>query len=82
MSEEVIKTTLQTKDEFVSDLVLIMEDGIQKKELRQLNAHHLADTYYYVLTCIDLSAGLMNKEQALSDMRNCFEILWEGIKGM
>jgi AcrR family transcriptional regulator len=82
MSEEVIKITLDTKEEFASSLAQIMEEGIQKKELRPLKARHMAETFYYVLTCIDLSAGLMNKEQALNDMKNCFEVLWEGIKGI
>ena len=82
LREEIISSTSETKNEFIADLTKIMEDGIKQKELQLMDAHHMAITFYYVLTCIDLSAGMMNKEQALSDMDHCFEILWSGIKGI
>lgn len=82
LREEIIALTSESKKEFVADLADIMEDGIRKKELRSMNPSHMANTFYYILTCIDLSSGLMDMEQALLDMDNCFEVLWNGIKGM
>ncbi len=82
LREEIISITSESKQEFVSDLTCIMEDGIKQKELRPMDPSHMANTFYYILTCIDLSSGLMNKEQALLDMDSCFEVLWSGIKGM
>ncbi len=82
LREEIISITSETKKEFVTDLTYLMEEGIQQKELRPINACHMANTFYYILTCIDLSSGLMNKEQAMKDMNHCFEVLWTGIKGM
>ena len=82
LRDEIIAITSDTKNEFVHDLAKIMEEGILSKELRELNAYHMANTFYYVLTCIDLSADLMKKEDALSDMEHCFEVIWMGIKGI
>ncbi len=82
LREEIISITSESKKEFVDDLASIMEEGIKQKELRPMNPSHMANTFYYILTCIDLSSGLMDKEQALRDMDECFEVLWNGIKGM
>ena len=82
LREEIISITSETKKEFVTDLTYLMEEGIKQKELRPISASHMANTFYYILTCIDLSSGLMNKEQAIQDMNHCFEVLWTGIKGM
>lgn len=82
VSEEVIQSTSQTKKDFILDLTQIMEDGIRNKELRQSNPQHMATTFYYLLTCIDLSSDLMSKEEAFKEMEHCFNILWSGIKGM
>jgi AcrR family transcriptional regulator len=82
LREEIIAITSESKNEFVAALADIMEDGIRKKELRPMNPSHMANTFYYILTCIDLSSGLMDMEQALLDMDNSFEVLWNGIKGM
>lgn len=82
LRDEIISITSDTKNEFVHDLARIMEEGILRKELRELNAYYMANTFYYVLTCIDLSADLMKKEDALSDMEHCFEVIWMGIKGI
>ena len=81
LKDEIISITSDTKKEFVSDLTQIMEEGILRKELRELDAYDMANTFYYVLTCIDLSADLMKKEAALQDMDHCFEVIWTGIKG-
>lgn len=82
LKEEIISTTSESKKEFVSDLANIIEEGIKQKELRPMDPNHMANTFYYILTCIDLSSGLMNKKQALEDMDNSFEVLWNGIKGI
>jgi hypothetical protein len=82
LREEIISITSECKKEFVADLTDIMEEGIKRKELQPMNPSHMANTFYYILTCIDLSSGLMNKDQALLDMDNSFEVLWKGIKGM
>lgn len=82
LREDIISITSESKKEFVADLTNIMEEGINQKELQPMNPSHMANTFYYILTCIDLSSGLMNKEQALLDMDNSFEVLWNGIKGM
>ncbi len=82
LREEIIAITSESKKEFVADLTEIMENGIKHKELRPMDPSHMANTYYYILTCIDLSSGLMDMEQALLDMDNSFEVLWNGIKGM
>jgi Transcriptional regulator len=81
LRDEIFSVTSETKKEFVSDLVQIMEEGINRKELKELDAYDMANTFYYVLTCIDLSAGILDKEHALSDMEHCFEVIWTGIKG-
>ncbi len=82
LREEIISITSESKKEFVAALAYIMEEGIRKKELQPMNPSHMANTFYYILTCIDLSSGLMNKEEALLDMDNCFDVLWNGIKDM
>jgi AcrR family transcriptional regulator len=82
LREDIISITSESKKEFVADLANIMEEGIKHKELQPMNPSHMANTFYYILTCIDLSSGLMSKEQALQDMDQCFEVLWNGIKGM
>ena len=82
LREEIFSTTSESKNEFVANLAEIMEEGIKQKELRPMDPNHMANTFYYVLTCIDLSSSLMSKKQALQDMDNCFEVLWNGIKGI
>ncbi|NLK65708.1 MAG: TetR/AcrR family transcriptional regulator [Tissierellia bacterium] len=82
LREEIISITSESKKEFVANLTCIMEEGIKQKELRSMNPSHMAYTFYNILTCIDLSSGLMSKEQALQEMDCCFEVLWNGIKGM
>jgi AcrR family transcriptional regulator len=82
MKEEVYQSTQEVEGEFQADLAKIMEEGIKNKELKPLDAQHMASAYYYILTCIGLSAtGLYKKEQILEDMSNSFEVLWEGIRG-
>lgn len=81
LRDEITSVTSETKKEFVTDLVQIMEDGINRKELQEHDAYDMANTFYYVLTCIDLSAGILDKESALRDMECCFEVIWTGIKG-
>ena len=39
----------------------------------------MAMTYYYVITCIDLSTDLMSKEGATLEMDQCFDVIWNGI---
>jgi AcrR family transcriptional regulator len=82
ISEEVIQSTLGTKKDFISALTQIMEEGIKSKELRSSNPQHMATTFYYLLTCIDLSSDLMSREEAFNEMEHCFSILWLGIKGI
>lgn len=82
VSEEVIRTTAETKEEFISDLALIMEEGIRSKELKASDPQHMAMVFYYLMTCIDLSSDLMSKEEALKEMEHCFDVLWVGIQGM
>lgn len=82
LREEIISITSESKKEFIADLAIIMEEGIKKKELQPMNPYHMANAFYYILTCIDLSSDLMDKEQALLEMDSCFEVLWNGIKGM
>jgi len=81
LREEIISQTHESKDVFLKDLTQLMEEGIAHGEFRPINASHMATTFYYVLTCIDLSSGLMTKEQALADMEHCFEIMCIGMKG-
>ncbi len=82
LREEIMAATSESKKGFVADLSCIMEEGMKQKELKPMNPSHIANTFYYILTCIDLSSGIMNKEQAILDMNNSFEVLWNGIKGM
>jgi len=59
-----------------------MKKGIEKKELQSLNPADMAATFYYLVTCITLSTGLMSLEQGLRQMDSCFEVFWNGIKGV
>jgi AcrR family transcriptional regulator len=81
--DEVYQSTDEVEGEFQSDLTKVMEEGIRKKELKAQDPQHIAKAYYYILTCIGLSAsGLFKKEEILKDMSDSFEVLWEGIKGI
>ncbi len=80
MREEILTQTLKVENSFLTQLSLIMEEGIHRKELRPLGAVSMAKSYYYVLTCIGLSADLMDKEQGLKDMEECFQVFWEGVR--
>lgn len=82
MKEEIIHITLDNSNAFINDLTAIMEDGVNRKELQPLNARSMAMSYYYLLTCISLSTDLMDKEQCIHNMDECFEIYWNGIKGI
>lgn len=82
MREEIIKTTMENETTFINDLTVVMQEGIHKQELRPMDALSMAKAYYYLLTCISLSCGLMDQEQGIKDMDNSFEVLWQGIKGM
>ena len=81
LREEIILQTNESKQVFLRDLTQLMEEGITRGEFRPANASYMATTFYYVLTCIDLSSGLMTKEQALADMEHCFAIMCIGMKG-
>lgn len=80
MKDEIIKATGDSKTFFVDALTGIMEEGIKNKELKPINPRDMAMTYYYLITCIDLSTDLMNKERANKEMKQCFNVLWEGIQ--
>ncbi len=80
MRDEIIKSTLDVESSFIHALAVIMEEGIRRKELRALNAEHMAKSYYYVLTCIGLSTDLMDKAASRTEMEDCFRIFWEGVK--
>lgn len=79
MKEEILKTTSETKEQFLKDLVGVFEEGIRNNEIQAWSTLAMAKTYYYLLTCIDLSVDILNKEEGLSDMKNGFEIFWNGI---
>lgn len=80
MREEIIEITGDSKTTFINDISNIMEEGIKNKELKPMTSYSTAMTYYYVITCIDLSTDLMNKEDAIHEMDQCFEVIWNGIK--
>ncbi len=82
MKDEILQITIVNNETFIADLIMIMEEGIQKKELKPLVAQSMAKSYYYLLTCISLSTDLMSLEQGIADMDRSFEVLWDGIKGM
>lgn len=82
LRDEIIAITSESKKEFLVNLTNIMDEGIKLNELRPMNPNHMALTFYNILTCIDLSSELMSKEQAFIEMDNCFEVLWNGIKGI
>jgi AcrR family transcriptional regulator len=82
MRDEIVKSTLDTESFFIAELAVIMEESIRRKELRPLDAVHMAKSYYYVLTCIGLSADLMDKAAGLKEMKDCFEVFWEGVKAI
>jgi AcrR family transcriptional regulator len=82
MREEIVKATQFVEKAFMDDLIKVMEEGIEKKELQPLDAGHMAKTFYYLMTCIGLSAGLMSKEEGCSDMEGCFEVFWKGIEAV
>lgn len=82
MKEEIIHITVDSSNTFIDDLIKVMEEGIQKKELQPLNARSMAMSFYYLLTCISLSTDLMSKEQYFGNMDACFEVFWNGIKGI
>lgn len=81
MKDEIIQFTQDSFDVFTAELTSVMKKGIEKKELQPLNPTDMATTFYYLVTCITLSTGLMNKEQGLSQMDSCFNVFWNGIKG-
>jgi AcrR family transcriptional regulator len=82
MKDEIVKSTLDTESFFIAELAVIMEENIRRKELRPLDAEHMAKSYYYVLTCIGLSADLMDKTAGLKEMADCFQVFWEGVKAI
>ncbi len=82
MKEEIIHFTQDSFDIFNAQLTSVMKKGIEKKELQPLNPADMAATFYYLVTCITLSTGLMSMEQGLRHMDSCFEIFWNGIKGV
>lgn len=82
MRDEIIRTTLDSSNTLIDALTDIMEEGIQKKELNSLNAKNMAKSFYYLLTCISISTDMMSMEQGMNDMESCFEVFWNGIKGI
>ena len=80
MRDEIIEVTGDSKTTFIHDISTIMEEGIRNNELKPMDSTSMAMTYYYVITCIDLSADLMKKEDAILEMNQCFEVIWNGIK--
>lgn len=82
MRDEIIRTTLDSSNALIDALTDIMEEGIQKKELNSLNARNMAKSFYYLLTCISISTDMMSMEQGINDMESCFEVFWNGIKGI
>lgn len=81
MKEEIMHFTQDSYDVFTAELTSVMEKGIKNGELQPLNPADMATTFYYLVTCITLSTGLMNLEQGLSQMDLCFHVFWNGIKG-
>lgn len=80
MHNEIIRATADSKTEFINALADVMEEGIQKKELKYMDPRSMAMAYYYLLTCIDLSMDMMDKETVFIEMEQCFNVIWEGIK--
>lgn len=80
MRDEIIRATEESKTFFIDALTNIFEEGIKNKELKTKNPRDMAMTYYYLITCIDLSTDLMNKEAAIKEMEKCFNVIWEGIQ--
>lgn len=81
MRDEIIRATSDSKTAFISDLTEVMVEGIQKRELKPMEPHNMATTFYYLITCIDLSMDLMDKEAAFYEMELCFDVIWKGIRG-
>lgn len=81
MYNEIIRATADSKTEFINNLADVMKEGIQKKELKPMDPHSMAMAFYYLLTCIDLSTDMMDKKTVFIEMEQCFNVIWEGIKG-
>jgi AcrR family transcriptional regulator len=80
MRDEIITATDISRTVFVKALTEVMEEGIGRKELKPMDPGNMAMTYYYLITCIDLSTDMMSKEIALKEMEQCFDVLWKGIR--
>lgn len=80
MKQEIYRETYNTETDFLESLIPVFEAGITKGEMRPLDPRRVAKTFYYLLTCISLSADLLSKSQGFNDMENCFSVFWEGIK--
>lgn len=80
MKEEIIEATGNSKMSFIHAISDIMKEGIQRQELKPMDQASMAMTYYYVITCIDLSSDLLSKEDAIREMDRCFDVIWQGIR--
>lgn len=79
MKEEVLNQTNDTKRQFLDDLTAVFEEAVQNNVIRPADPSVIAKTYYYLLTCIDLSSDILSKEEGLNDMKQSFELIWDGL---
>ena len=78
MKDDIYRVTQEEKDRFQENLSSIFMQAAERGEIRAEEPKALAKTFYYLVTCISLSVGILSREEGLRDMDECFETFWNG----
>lgn len=79
MREEILSLTKDDKNCMVQEIIKIIEEGRNKKEIRNTDPKKAALTLYYSLTCVALSKDIMTKKEGLDDMKEVLNFFWQSI---
>lgn len=78
MRAEILQITSASASELTGRIENVLSSAEEQKSNRIKHISSTAKSYYYLLTCISISTELMTKDQAIADMSDCFNILWQG----
>lgn len=79
MREEVLQITSASAADLTSRIESLISAVDNFQELQHKQIHDAAKAYYYLLTCISISTGLMTEDQAIDDMSSSFDLIWQGL---
>jgi hypothetical protein len=80
LKEEIQSKTYQVEMDFIDKLHLIIQNGIQKKEIKPLNARSIAVGFYNMMIGLSMGVRFYSDERIDEEIKHCLDVFISGIQ--